>query len=410
MQRLEQLMRSAGAAKIDALALTPGTNLRHLTGMHFHHGERLMLALFTSQKRPAFVLPAMEAKRVGDQKDFPFDTYPWSDAEPAEAALAKCAGDLGLAGKTVGIEFGTMRVFELRALEGALPGCRFVDAGAVLAEQRMVKTADELRRMQEAADMIDASLEKLLPRIKPGMTERQVASTWLSEILTLGAEGAAFEFIVGSGPNSALPHHATGDRVLQKGDLLVLDGGARHHGYNSDITRTVALGEPEPELRKIYDVTLAANTAGREASRPPRRDRRTGRRRRPRRDRGRRLRPPIPPPHRPRPRPRRPRAPLHRPRPASPPPRRRGLHRRARHLPPRPRRRAHRGRRGVNGARPPFANEVPEGSGHLGGVILGGMGSPQASPWRCVDRANHPDPRAGEYASPCHPILSCWCD
>jgi Xaa-Pro dipeptidase len=268
MQRLEQLMRSAGAAKIDALALTPGTNLRHLTGMHFHHGERLMLALFTSQKRPAFVLPAMEAKRVGDQKDFPFDTYPWSDAEPAEAALAKCAGDLGLAGKTVGIEFGTMRVFELRALEGALPGCRFVDAGAVLAEQRMVKTADELRRMQEAADMIDASLEKLLPRIKPGMTERQVASTWLSEILTLGAEGAAFEFIVGSGPNSALPHHATGDRVLQKGDLLVLDGGARHHGYNSDITRTVALGEPEPELRKIYDVTLAANTAGREASRP----------------------------------------------------------------------------------------------------------------------------------------------
>jgi Xaa-Pro dipeptidase len=268
MTRLEQLMRSAAAAGIDALSLTPGTNLRHLTDMHFHHGERLMVAIFAPGRWPGFVLPAMEAKRVGDQTGFPFTTYPWSDAEPAEAALARCVGDLGLAGKTVGIEFGTMRVFELRALEGALPGCRFVDAGDVLAEQRIVKGALELMRMQEAADMIDASLKALLPRIKVGMTERKVASMWLSEVLALGAEGAAFEFIVGSGPNSALPHHATGDRALCKGDLLVLDGGARHHGYNSDITRTVALGEPEPELRKIYEVTLAANAAGRNASRP----------------------------------------------------------------------------------------------------------------------------------------------
>lgn len=253
-------------AGIDAIALAAGSNLFYLTGLHFHAGERLMLALIRADGRAGFVCPAMESPRVRASRPIPFTVHPWSDAEPSQAALQRCVDELQLnASSTIAVEGLLMRVYELRALEQA-GLARFADAHATFSRLRVVKDADEIAAMREAARMIDMSLEALLKRIKPGLSERQIAGMWVTEMLATGAEGPSFDSIIASGPNAAFPHHATSDRIVQRGDLLILDGGARHQGYASDITRTVMLGEPSAEQRRIFDTVYAANAAGRAAS------------------------------------------------------------------------------------------------------------------------------------------------
>jgi Xaa-Pro dipeptidase len=100
------------------------------------------------------------------------------------------------------------------------------------------------------------------------MTERELAAIWDAEMNKAGG-APSFGTIVASGPNSANPHHSNGDRAFQSGDLIIMDGGAWHTGYASDITRTVALGEPSAEARRIYGLVQAANAAGRAAAARP---------------------------------------------------------------------------------------------------------------------------------------------
>lgn len=268
MERLTRLRAEMAGHNVDAVVLTASTNLRYLASLAYYSGERLALAIVPREGDAGFVLPAMEAERVRTSSTVPFRMYSWSDGEPAEAALRRCVSELGLAGKRLAVEYLTMRVFELRALEAAVGGQRFADAGPLFEPLRIVKDSTELDAMREAARMIDHALAALLPRIEPGMTERQVASIWVQEILNTGSEGTAFECIVASGPNGAFPHHTTGNRKLERGDMVILDGGCRHEGYASDITRTVAIGKAVDGLTRIYDAVKEANAAGCAASGP----------------------------------------------------------------------------------------------------------------------------------------------
>jgi Xaa-Pro aminopeptidase len=158
-----------------------------------------------------------------------------------------------------------MRVFELRGLEVAARGAQIEDATALLAGLRMVKDADELAAMREAVRIIEAALGQAIAQARAGMTERELAEIWERGIRTAGSL-PSFDTTVGSGPNGASPHHANSERRLQPGDLVVLDGGAYYQGYASDITRTIAIGEPSAEARRIYQLVQAANAAGRAAA------------------------------------------------------------------------------------------------------------------------------------------------
>jgi Xaa-Pro dipeptidase len=191
--------------------------------------------------------------------------YPWRDQEGFETALQRCIADAGLSGR-IGVEYTAMRVLELRALEGAA-SVSAEDATALLAELRMVKDADELRAMRAAVQVIEEALGEAVKAIRPGVTEREIVAIWDRAIAAAGGE-PSFASIVASGPHSANPHHTPGDRAFERGDLVVLDGGARVDGYCSDITRTFAVGEPSPEARTIYDTVLRANRAGFAAVRP----------------------------------------------------------------------------------------------------------------------------------------------
>jgi Xaa-Pro aminopeptidase len=161
-----------------------------------------------------------------------------------------------------------MRVFELRAIEAALPAATIVNADPLISQLRMHKTADELDAMQRAIIVAETSLAQAIAAIRPGMNELQVAELWDNAIRAAGSV-PSFDLAVGAGPNGASPHHTNGTRPLQAGDLVVIDGGAIVDGYVSDITRTIAVGTPSPRAKLVCDTVLAANAAGRAAAALP---------------------------------------------------------------------------------------------------------------------------------------------
>jgi Xaa-Pro dipeptidase len=230
--------------------------------------DRLTVAFFPEAGEPAMVLPTLEAPRAQSQARFPIRFYTWDDAEGPYEALRRCVADLKLDGQRVGVEYTTMRVLELRGIEQAAPEVVVGDATPVLAQLRMAKDAAELAAMREAVRIIEDSLDAAIAQIRSGMTERELAAIWDAEMNKSGGM-PSFTTIIAGGPNSANPHHSSGERAFQPGDLIIMDGGAWHEGYASDITRTVAIGEPSVEVRRIYELVQEANAAGRSAAAQP---------------------------------------------------------------------------------------------------------------------------------------------
>jgi Xaa-Pro dipeptidase len=144
-----------------------------------------------------------------------------------------------------------------------------VDAQNSLASLRLHKSQDEIAAMRKAVDIAQTALQKTIPSIKPGMSEKELASELTVNLFHQGSEvNLPFFPIVASGPNSANPHASPGDRLLSNGDLLIIDWGASYNGYLSDLTRTFCVGETSPEAQKIAGLVLEANQAGRQAAQP----------------------------------------------------------------------------------------------------------------------------------------------
>jgi Xaa-Pro aminopeptidase len=145
------------------------------------------------------------------------------------------------------------------AAHGQRPG--LVATRRVVEPLRAVKDADELAAIERAVAITDETFLYLCGYLQPGMTERQVAQEIERYMREHGAEGTAFDPHVASGPNAALPHATPTDRLLALGETIIIDMGARYAGYCSDMTRTICLGEPGDEARKVYDAVLAAQEA-----------------------------------------------------------------------------------------------------------------------------------------------------
>jgi Xaa-Pro dipeptidase len=269
LKRQERLAGAIQAAGLDAAVFNPGPTLSYLTGLSFHLSERPVVIFFQPAAEPVVVLPELESAKLRalsyPAKSFAYDEDPEHWAEVFQQA----AQAAGVNGKKIGVEPRRLRVLELRLLEAAAPKAQFISAEDSLASLRMYKDAGEIAAMRKAAQIAQEALLHTLPMIKAGVTERLIASELTAQLLRLGSDSEMpFAPIVSSGPNSANPHAAPGERALQEGDLLVIDWGASYQGYFSDITRTFAIGKIEPEFEKIYQLVLKANAAGQAACAP----------------------------------------------------------------------------------------------------------------------------------------------
>lgn len=267
--RLDKLTASLLTSKLDAVILNPGPTLKYLTGLNFHLMERPVVLFVAPGKDPVLVLPELELPKVDL---FPYKVQGIAYGEnPAEwdDAFRKATQALGVDGKRIGVEPRQLRLLEFRHVKAGAPEADFPDASDVLAELRLRKDKAEVAAMRRAVQIAQGALEATIPQIKIGMTEREIASELVMQLLKHGSESEMpFAPIVSAGPNSANPHASPTDRKLQAGDLLVVDWGAAYEGYISDLTRTFAVGEVDAECQKIHKIVQEANAAGRAAGKP----------------------------------------------------------------------------------------------------------------------------------------------
>ncbi len=255
--------RQAGVrerAGVDAVLLVPGANLRYFTGLEFGLSERPILA-FLDAEGLALVLPELEVPQLEAHPEGSPRVFSWSDEAGYAGAFRAALTQLGLTDRTVGIDSMTMRAGEYLALLEAAPGLQVRRAEGDLMAIRARKEPGELDAIHEAVALSERALRRLLPELRAGQSEQEIAAR-LSDLLKAeGSEGDAFAPLVQSGPNSALPHGGPSARPLGAGEPLLIDFGGRKGGYPADITRTVFLGNPQSELARIFEVVSEANRA-----------------------------------------------------------------------------------------------------------------------------------------------------
>jgi Xaa-Pro dipeptidase len=170
--------------------------------------------------------------------------------------------------RRVGINASELTHKAFEELRKLAPKARFADVSDAIVKARLVKDDSEIERIRTACGIASRSFEQILPFIRPGRTESEVAAELVYTMQKNGATGAAFRTIVGAGPNSAEPHYTAGPRAIQRGDLIVIDFGALYQMYHSDITRTVVVGEASPEQREMYETVRRAQDAAMAKLRP----------------------------------------------------------------------------------------------------------------------------------------------
>jgi len=252
--RAQQMVRDAGA---DAVLVTARPNVRYLTGLASSNAALLLPAdgdaLLATDSRYA-----LAAER--DAPDLELLTQRFIEGKLATEAARRGVTMLAFEAHEMTVE----RHAEI-ARDG---GVTTVPFGKKIEELRMVKDAEELELIAAACRLSSQALADVLPEIRPGLSERTLASLLDHRMSELGADGIAFDTIVASGPNGAIPHHVPTDRPLRRGDLVTMDFGALYQGYHADMTRTVAVGEPAGWQRDIYDLVAEAQRTGIEAVEP----------------------------------------------------------------------------------------------------------------------------------------------
>ena len=262
--RIPRAQQAAAAAGLDALLITPGPDLRYLTGYDATALERLTCLVVPAAGAPVLVVPELERPAAVDSPAGRLDLeiVGWAEtADPVALVAARLNRPrrIGLAD-----QMWAEKVLRFRA---ALPEAEQVPASTVLAGLRMRKTPEEVEALAAAAAAIDVVHAQVPALLRAGRTEREVGRDIAAAILESGHETVDF-VIVGAGPHAASPHHEVSDRRLAPGDAVVVDIGGSRAGYCSDATRTYVLGEPSAQLTRLYDVLARAQQAARDAVRP----------------------------------------------------------------------------------------------------------------------------------------------
>jgi len=262
--RARRVLADAEQQGLDGVLVTPGPDLVWLTGYQpTAITERLTMLVLSREHEPTLLVPTLErpdAEAAEGARGLALAD--WADATDPYAAAARLLRADGAYGVS-----DSAWALHLLGLQERLPGSRFRSLTDCLPMMRAVKDADELARLAAAGAAADATYEQIVHRRFAGRRETEVAADLAALLREAGHEQVDFT-VVGSGPNGANPHHEAGERVIEVGDAVVLDFGGLMHGYGSDTTRTVCVGEPSDELRRVHEVVRLAQQAGVDAVRP----------------------------------------------------------------------------------------------------------------------------------------------
>jgi Xaa-Pro aminopeptidase len=263
--RVSHAQKAAADAGVDALLVTPGPDLRWLTGYDALPLERLTCLVLPADGAPFMVAPGLEVPAVlaSPVRDLDVEVVGWGETEDPYAVIAARLGTPGRV--ALANRMWAEQVLRMRA---ALPGAEQSLASGVIGELRMRKSPEEVDALRRAGQAIDRVHARMAEFLRPGRTEREAGREIAAAILDEGHTSVDF-VIVGSGPNGASPHHEVGDRVLEPGDPVVVDiGGTTPEGYCSDCTRMYTLGEPPSEFRDYFAVLHQAQLAACAHARP----------------------------------------------------------------------------------------------------------------------------------------------
>ncbi|MGC5563496.1 aminopeptidase P family protein [Streptomyces sp. FR-108] len=262
--RMERAARAADEAGLAGVLVAPGPDLVWLTGYAPPAAtERLTLLVLAAGQDPVLVVPTLEAPDAGKAVGAPaLKLRDWTDGRDPYAVTAPLLDASGRYGVS-----DNAWALHLLGLQKELPGTSYVSLSEGLPMLRAVKDGAELDRLAAAGAAADATYEEILKVAFAGRRESDVAGDLAELLRHFGHEQVDFT-VVGSGPNGASPHHEAGSRVIEHGDTVVLDFGGLKHGYGSDTSRTVHVGEPGAEEQRVHDIVRAAQQAAFEAVRP----------------------------------------------------------------------------------------------------------------------------------------------
>ena len=264
-ERLATVAEAVRANALDVLLLTPGPDLRYVTGYDAKQLERLTCLAVPAKGNPFLLVPQLELKaaQASPAGALDLEILTWAETGHPFGMIARIVGDP----QSVALS-DRMWALHVMQFRDVFPRAKQYLASTVLSPLRMRKSAAEINALREAGEAIDRVHAKVPGWLKPGLTERQVGAKIAEAIVAEGHVQVDF-VIVGSGPNAASPHHEVSDRVIREGDVVVVDiGGTMPSGYCSDCTRTYAMGRVPDDFVKYYDVLYRAQEAATNSVRP----------------------------------------------------------------------------------------------------------------------------------------------
>lgn len=266
LERLHRAAREAASRDLDALLITPSHDYAYLVGYLPASRERLTCLIVPADGVPVLLVPRLE-EPLAQHELGSLATHLEIDAwEETDDPFARLRSHLAADAGRVGLQdqMWARHVLQLRAV---LEPIELVAAGRTMAALRRRKSTDEVERLRAAAAAADSAIRAITSERLSGRTEAEVSGRVAELLVEAGHDTADFA-IVGSGPNSASPHHEPGERTIAAGDAIVLDIGGTRAGYCSDTTRTAFVGPPPDEFAELYAVLRRAQQAACDAVAP----------------------------------------------------------------------------------------------------------------------------------------------
>lgn len=257
MDKLERLRSAFEVNGIDGILITSPYNRRYISNFTGTAGVVLI-----SADKALFITDFRYTEQAASQCQG-FEIVKFSGSIPEE--LARLTKELDI--KKLGFEEDYVTFSTFKQYEKAI-SAELVPVSGVIEKLRLIKTDAEIKILKVAADIADAAFKHILDFLRPGKTELEVSNELEFFMRKAGATSSSFDTIVASGHRSALPHGVASDKVIEAGDIVTMDYGCYYNGYVSDITRTVAVGEPDAKLKEIYEIVLEAQLRGMAGYRP----------------------------------------------------------------------------------------------------------------------------------------------